>query len=188
MKLLNFDEIIKMSKGNGPGKRGPIAGIPPSKQIYKCPIQDCKSQNIYGYDVKKHFQDKSNFVALDKANEHQSELRKKFQASDVVAVPDEFLKNLLVSDSERFHTLYLFQNGFSSISLPNYNSVGFKCQQKKVPIASAFKDWKKVGPTPGKIIRLSDDANITNQSNSSATEPMEIEGTHTEAGLFLWLM
>ena len=180
-----------MSKGNGPRTRGPIAGgIPPSKQIYKCPIQDCKSQNIYGYDVKKHFQDKSNFVALDQANEHQSELRKKFQASDVVAVPDEFLKNLLVSDSERFHTLYLFQNGFSSISLPNYNSVGFKCQQKKIPIASAFKDWKKVGPTPGKIIRLSDedDANITNQSNSSATEPMEIEGTHTEAGLFLWLM
>ena len=85
-----------MSKGNGPGKRGPIAGIPPSKQIYKCPIQDCKSQNIYGCDVKKHFQDKSNLLALDQANEHQSELRKKFQASDVVAVPDEFLKNLLV--------------------------------------------------------------------------------------------
>ena len=82
----------------------------------------------------------------------------------------------------------MFQNGFSSISSPNCNSVGFKCQQKQIPIASAFKDWKKVGPTPGKIIRLSDDANIMNQSNSSATEPMEIEGTHTEAGLFLWLI
>ena len=79
MKLLNYDEIIKMSKGNGPGKRGPIAGTQPSKQIYKCPIQDCKSQNIYGYDVKKHFEDKSNFVALDQANEHQSELRKNFK-------------------------------------------------------------------------------------------------------------
>ena len=177
-----------MSKGNGPGKRGPIAGNRPSTQYYKCPIQDCKSQHIRGDEIKMHFQDKSNLLALDQANEHQSELRKKFQASDVVAVPDEFLKNLLVSDSERFHTLYLFQNGFSSISLPNCDSVGFKCQQKKIPIASAFKDWKKVGPTPGKIIRLSDDANITNQSNSSATEPMEIEGTHTEAGLFLWLM
>ena len=176
-------------KGNGPRTRGPIAGgIPPSKQIYKCPIQDCKSQNIYGYDVKKHFQDKSNFVALDQANEHQSELRKKFPASDVVAVPDEFLKNLLVSDSERFHTLYLFQNGFSSISLPNCNSVGFKCQQIMIPIASAFKDWKIVEPTPGKILRLSDDANVTNQSNSIATEAMEIEGTHTEAGLFLRLI
>ena len=63
--------------------------------------------------------------------------------------------------------------------------MGFKCQQKKIPIASAFKDWKKVGPTPGKMIRLSDDANVTNQSNSIATEAMEIEGTHTEAGLFL---
>ena len=162
-------------KGQGqvPRKRGPIAGNRPSTQFYKCPIQDCKSQHIRGDEIKKHFQDKSNLLALDQANEHQSELRKKFQASDVVAVPDEFLKNLLVSDSERFHTLYLFQNGFSSISLPNYNSVGFKCQQKKVPIASAFKDWK-VGPTPGKIMRLSDNANVTNQSNSSATERMEI--------------
>ena len=108
-------------KGKDPRTRGPIAGNQPSTQFYKCPIQDCKFQHIRGDEIKKHFQDKSNFVALDQANEHQSELRKKFQASDVVAVPDEFLKNLLVSDSERFHTLYLFQNGFSSISLPNCN-------------------------------------------------------------------
>ena len=38
----------------------------------------------------------------------------------------------------------------------------------------------RVGPTPGKIIRLSENANVTDQNNSSATEQMEIDTVSNE--------
>ena len=60
----------------------------------------CNAVKIRGDDIKKHFQTRGNLLALDQANTHQSELRKNFKASDSVAVPDEFLTNLLISDSE----------------------------------------------------------------------------------------
>ena len=119
-------------------------------------MNNCNAVKLRGYDIKNHFQSKGNLLALDQANAHQSELRKKFKASDSVAVPDEFLKNLLVSESEKDHTIYLFQNGFSSMSLPDCDSVGFKCQQKTLPVPDMFKF---VGPKPGKIIRISESTN-----------------------------
>ena len=144
--------------------RGPWASdSQPSREKYKCPVNLCKCENIRGDDIQKHFQNKSNLLALDQANEHQSTLKKSFGASDSVAVPDEFLKSLLISDSEKEHTLYLFQNGFSSMKLPNCNAVGFKCQQKKNknPITNFFG---LVGP-PGKAIRLTADTSANQTPN-----------------------
>ena len=152
-------------KRKTPGKE------PKSRQKYKCPVINCKALKIRGDDIPKHFLGKCNLVALDKANEHQSELRKKFKASDAIAVPDEFLKNLMISESEKSHTLYLFQNGFSSISMPNINSVGFKCQQYKKPVAAAFQGW--VLKKPGKAIRLSDSI------ESGTVDNMQIETEST---------
>ena len=149
-----------------PGKRKPDRGpwaseTQPSREYYKCPVNLCNLEKIRGDEIKQHFIDTSNLVALDQANEHQSTLKKKFRASDSVAVPDEYLKSLLISDSEKAHTLYLFQNGFSSMKLPNCDAVGFKCQQKKNknPITNFFG---LVGP-PGKAIRLTAD-NTANQT------------------------
>ena len=149
-----------------PGKRKPDRGpwaseTQPSREYYKCPVNLCNLEKIRGDEIKQHFIDTSNLLALDQANEHQSTLKKKFRASDSVAVPDEYLKSLLISDSEKAHTLYLFQNGFSSMKLPNCNAVGFKCQQKKNknPIPNFFG---LVGP-PGKAIRLTAD-NTANQT------------------------
>ena len=89
-------------------KRKGLVGYQPSRDKDKCPVDNCKLENIRGDDIKKHFQSKGNLLALDQANTHQSELRKNFKASDPVAVPDEFLNNLLISDSEKAHTIYLF--------------------------------------------------------------------------------
>ena len=141
-------------------KRKGLVGYQKSRDKYKCPVNNCKAENIRGDDIKKHFQSRGNLIALDQANEHQSELRKNFKASDSVAVPDEFLNNLLISDSEKAHTIYLFQNGFSSMSLPNCDSVGFKCQQQKLPIPDMFKF---VGPKPGKVMRISESVNANSQ-------------------------
>ena len=138
---------------SGTKRKGPV-GYQKSRDKYKCPVNDCKLEKIRGDDIKGHFQSKGNLLALDQANAHQSELRKNFKASDSIAVPDEFLKSLLISDTEKAHTIYLFQNGFSSMSLPNCDSVGFKCQQKKLPIPNMFKF---VGPKPGKVMRISDE-------------------------------
>ena len=141
--------------GSGTKRKG-VVGYHKSRDKYKCPVNNCNAVKIRGDDIKKHFRSKGNLLALDQANTHQSELRKNFKASDSVAVPDEFLKNLLISDTEKAHTIYLFQNGFSSMSLPNCDSVGFKCQQKKLPIPNMFKF---VGPKPGKVMRISESTN-----------------------------
>ena len=88
--------------------RGPWASdYQPSSEKYKCPVNLCKSENIRGDDIQKHYQNKSNLLALDQGNEHQSTLKKSFRASDSVTVLDEFLKSLLISDSEKAHTLYI---------------------------------------------------------------------------------
>ena len=161
----------KRASGSRPA-RGPwSSGYQPSRDNYKCPVEKCKSQNIRGDDISKHFESQGNLLVLDKANEHQSELKKRFSASDAVTVPDEFLKNQLISESEKSHTLYLFQNGFSSTKLPNYNSIGFKCQQNKNP--NPISNWFG---KPGKVIRLSD--NVGNQNVD--TIPMEIDLVPTD--------
>ena len=160
----------KRASGSRPA-RGPwTSGYQPSRDTYKCPVEKCKSQNIRGDDISKHFQSHGNLLVLDKANEHQSELKKRFPASDAVAVPDEFLKNQLMSESEKAHTLYLFQNGFSSMKFPNYDSIGFKCQQNKnLKVKSIGEFFGK----PGKVIRLSD--NVANQNVVTATDPIPMD-------------
>ena len=165
----------KRASGSRPA-RGPwSSGYQPSRDNYKCPVEKCKSQNIRGDDISKHFESQGNLLVLDKAIEHQSELKKRFSASDAVTVPDEFLKNQLISESEKSHTLYLFQNGFSSMKLPNYDSVGFKCQQNKNP--NPISNWFG---KPGKVIRLSD--NVANPNVPTTTDPipMEIDLVSTE--------
>ena len=151
--------------GSGIKRKG-LVGYHKSRDKYKCPVNNCNAVKLRGYDIKKHFRTKGNLLALDQANTHQSELRKKFKASDSVAVPDEFLKNLLISDSEKDHTIYLFQNGFSSMSLPDCDSVGFKCQQKTLPVPDMFKF---VGPKPGKVMRISESLNVNVQNQSVST-------------------
>ena len=79
-------------------KRKGLVGYQPTRD--KCPLDNCKLENIRGDDIKKHFQSIGNLLALIQANTHQSELRKNFKASNSVAVPNEFLNNC---------TIYLFQ-------------------------------------------------------------------------------
>ena len=126
-------------------KRGPIATKQPSRDKYKCPVKNCNSE-IRGDDIGKHFQKYSNFIALDKANENQSLLRKRsLQATDVVEISDVCLKDFLVkaSDSEKLHTEYLFQHGYSSMNLPDFNSVNFKCQQKSYQLMNYLDSYSK---------------------------------------------
>ena len=165
--------------GSGIKRKG-LVGYHKSRDKDKCPVNDCNAVKLRGYDIKKHFRSKANLLALDQANSHQSELRKKFKASDSVAVPDEFLKNLLVSDSEKDHTIYLFQNGFSSISLPDCDSVGFKCQQKTLPVPDMFKF---VGPKPGKVMRISESPNVNAQNQSVSTNSQRT----SDLCLILWI-
>ena len=105
----------------------------PSRQSYKCPVKNCKSE-YRGDDIAKHFRTNANLLVLDKTSENQSELRKSKTASEVIELSTEYLQNLLVksSDSEKEHTIYLFQHDYVSTKLPNYHSVNFKCHQKSV--------------------------------------------------------
>ena len=70
---------------------------------------------------------------LREALENQSNLSKNLPSGEVVANSDEFLKNLLaqVSNSEKVHTEYLFQNGHTLEQLPHFSSINFKCQEEK---------------------------------------------------------
>ena len=106
-------------------RKGPIAsGYRPSRDKYQCPVKMCKSE-IRGDDIPKHFQTYSNLLALDKANENQSVLRKNLTACDITEQSEEYLNGFLLqaSESEKSHTMYLFHHGFSSLSLPNFNSI-----------------------------------------------------------------
>ena len=111
--------------------RGPKkSGFNPVKEYYKCPVKNCNSQ-FRGDEISRHFTKNANLDLLREALENQSNLRKTLPSGEVVANSDEFLKNLLaqVSNSEKVHTEYLFQNGHTLEKLPKCNSINFKCQQ-----------------------------------------------------------
>ena len=123
--------------------RGPIAGHRPSTYHYKCPVKDCKSVKIRGDDIPKHFRTHANLIALDQANENFVQLRKT-NVQSVLANSDAYLNDLLpvASLSEKEHTKYLFQHGYSSMSLPKCESINFKCQYKNnTPLPVAFSGF-----------------------------------------------
>ena len=93
--------MSKSGQGARPARGLWSSGYQPSRDKYKCVVNNCKAQKIRGDDITKHFQNHSNLLALDQANEHQSDLRKRFSASDAVTVPDEFLKNPVTILSNR---------------------------------------------------------------------------------------
>ena len=56
------------------------------------------------------------------------------------------------------------------MKFPNYDSIGFKCQQNKnLKVKSIGEFFGK----PGKVIRLSD--NVANQNDVTATDPIPME-------------
>ena len=128
--------------------RGPKkSGFNPVKEYYRCPVKNCNSQ-FRGDEISRHFTKNANLDLLREALENQSNLRKNLPSGKVVANSDEFLKNLLaqVSNSEKVHTEYLFQNGHTLEKLPKCNSINFKCQQEKE------KRKKRPVPLPGFIV------------------------------------
>ena len=126
-----------------------------------------------GDDIGKHIQKNSNLLVLDKANENQMMLRKSLEPCDATEQSEQYIKDLLVqtSDSEKMHTEYLFHHGYSSIKLPDFNSVNFKCQQKKSTIPSAFKLFV---PLPKKA-KMSEEGQIqpTPTHDTSTTKNVE---------------
>ena len=130
---------------------GPISsGYTPARDKYKCPVNNCKAENVRGYDITGHFRTNSDLKSLDEALENFSLLKKDLKAGVVIKHSDEYLKSLLIQESnnKKLHTVYLFQNGFSSTNLPDYNSINFKCQQKKEldrkrPISKVFDGFFK---------------------------------------------
>ena len=147
-------------------KRGPLASaIQPSREKYKCPVKDCKSESLRGDDITKHFQKSSDLVALDKTLENQSALKK--CGKDDIELSVTYLKNLLAlsSESEKLHTLYLLNNGHSSKKLPTYNSVNFKCQLKSLPNALA-KFGFSVSQKKQKLSYQSDNSDGISNPNS----------------------
>ena len=125
--------------------RGPKkSGFNPVKEYYRCPVKNCNSE-FRGDEISRHFTKNANLDLLREALENQSNLRKNLPSGKVVANSDEFLKNLLaqVSNSEKVHTEYLFQNGHTLEQLPKCNSINFKCQQEKE------KRKKRPAPLPG---------------------------------------
>ena len=127
------------------GRPSNLSGEQPSEAFYKCPVDTCTYGKIRGDDISRHFQRFANLDIVDNATEHFSNLRtqKSKEASDTIELSDEYLNFLLtnVSNLERLHSKYLFQNGHTSSNLPNCDSKNFKCQQKKKPIPS----WVQVG-------------------------------------------
>ena len=121
------------------------SGFNPSKEQYRCPVQNCNSE-FRGDEISRHFTKNANLDLLREALENQSNLRKNLPSGKVVANSDEFLKNLLaqVSNSEKVHTEYLFQNGHTLEKLPKCNSINFKCQQEKNK-----QKKKRPAPLPG---------------------------------------
>ena len=59
-------------------KRGPLASaIQPSREKYKCPVKDCKSESLRGDDITKHFQKLG------------------------TATPSDFIKNRIILEAKR---------------------------------------------------------------------------------------
>ena len=148
-------------------KPGPKSTGRPSKEKYKCPVKDCNSQ-VRGTDIGKHFKTKANLLVLDTATEYQSTLGKSStsateqfateqsateqsatEQSATEQSAEEHLKSLLSdsSESEKWHTIHMFNHGHTSHQLPNYNSIGFKCQQKSVKLNPG---WIKLKDRPKK--------------------------------------
>ena len=124
-------------------KKGPLPGpFQPSKLKYKCPVFEGKSAKNHGDRIAEHFQSSANLIVLDKCNENVLLLRKNnLPAGNIIENSDELLKSLMSSAtaSEKFHTKYLYENGFSSMNLPTHNSKNFKNQQNnKVPLNAAW--------------------------------------------------
>ena len=94
------------------------------------------SERITKIWTKRWWHTKTFCKILDKAAEDLSNLRKSTKASgsDAIELSDEYIECLLssFSESEKLHTKYLIEHGYSSLKLPNYNSVNFKCQQKGI--------------------------------------------------------
>ena len=111
-------------KRKGLKRTGPLPGpFQPSRLKYKCPVFECKSAKIRGDRIAEHFQSFANLIVLDKCNENVQLLRKNnLPAGNIIENSDELLKSLMASAtaSEKFHTKYLYENGFSSMNLP-YN-------------------------------------------------------------------
>ena len=156
------------------GKRGPLQTGQPSKEKYRCPVKNCKSE-FRGDDIAKHFRTHANLDALDKAAENQSN-SKSLKASEIIELSEVCLTSLLneSSEPEKEHTIYLFHHGYASNILPNYNSVNFKCQQKKDPAANSLKNFFQA--VPKKAMKLSSDRDnpgpsIGKQSAHEIPEP-----------------
>ena len=138
------------------GRPSNPSGEQPSRAFYKCPVDTCTYDKIRGDGIPGHFQSFANLDIVDNATEHISNLKKQKskekskEASDIIKLSDEYLNFLLTSGSvsnlERLHSKYLFQNGHTSSNLPNCESKNFKCQQKKKPMPS----WVQVGPKKAK--------------------------------------
>ena len=60
-KLRNDSANSKMS---GIKRKG-LVGYQPTRDKYKCPVDNCKAENIRGDDIQKHFQSKSNLISLN---------------------------------------------------------------------------------------------------------------------------
>ena len=162
-------------------KRGPIAKISqPSTEYYKCVVKDCKAIKIRGDEVSSHFQSSANLIILEHANEKQLLMKKNLQAGVTIDISKDNLTELLSksTEQEKGHTIYMFNHGFSSINLPNYNSVGFKCQQKKAPYSNAWKGFNIV-PKKSKmsenIDNESSQINTVSENKPSATVTSERE-------------
>ena len=134
-------------KRKGLKRTGPLPGpFQPSRLKYKCPVFECKSAKIRGDRIAEHFQSFANLIVLDKCNENVQLLRKNnLPAGNIIEKSDELLKSLMASAtaSEKFHTKYLYENGFSSMNLPTHSSKNFK-NQHKVPLNAAWKGFSLV--------------------------------------------
>ena len=55
---------------------GPISsGYTPARDKYKCPVNNCKAENVRGYDITGHFRTNSDLKSLDEALENFSLLK-----------------------------------------------------------------------------------------------------------------
>ena len=159
------------------GRPSNPSGDQPSRAWYKCPVDTCESEQIRGDDITRHFQKFANLKIVDDATENLTNLRKNNEANDVIVMSEEYLKNLLkeTSNKERLHTIYLFENGHTSTQLPNFNSLNFKCQQKKAPIPHFFlpkktkSDDRDISPQPS----------TSTESTSLSLEPKSSEVSET---------
>ena len=158
----------------------PKTGYKPSKEKYKCPVKNCTALPR-GDDIPKHFLNNANLLVLDQANENQSKLRK--TSEDSIEKSEEFLSNLLLTECESTteHTKYLFQHGYSSLALPNYNSIHFKVQQekekaKKRPPPTSIQNYlvpKKLTKSASSDTgtpNVESDSNITIENDQNVTE------------------